>query len=75
MKLDHITMNPARMNGQPCVRNLRLTVRRVVVTLDTDFHTLCENKGNTEAHHEKTSTPRPMAGYGPAHKASRDHAG
>ncbi|MEW6237734.1 MAG: DUF433 domain-containing protein [Candidatus Omnitrophota bacterium] len=30
MKLDHITSNPARMNGQPCVRNLRLTVRRVV---------------------------------------------
>jgi uncharacterized protein (DUF433 family) len=28
--LDRITMNPARMNGQPCVRDLRLTVRRVV---------------------------------------------
>lgn len=23
-------MNPKRMNGQPCIRNLRLTVRRVV---------------------------------------------
>ena len=30
MALDRITSNPARMNGQPCVRNLRLTVRRVV---------------------------------------------
>jgi uncharacterized protein (DUF433 family) len=30
MKLDRITSNPARMNGQPCVRNLRLTVCRVV---------------------------------------------
>ena len=30
MKLDRITMNPSRMNGQPCVRDLRLTVRRVV---------------------------------------------
>ena len=30
MKLDRITSDPARMNGQPCVRNLRLTVRRVV---------------------------------------------
>ena len=30
MKLDRITCNPARTNGQPCVRNLRLTVRRVV---------------------------------------------
>ena len=30
MKLDRITSNPARLGGQPCVRNLRLTVRRVV---------------------------------------------
>jgi uncharacterized protein (DUF433 family) len=30
MALDRICINPARMNGQPCVRNLRLTVRRVV---------------------------------------------
>jgi uncharacterized protein (DUF433 family) len=27
---DRITINPARMNGQPCIRDLRLTVRRVV---------------------------------------------
>ena len=30
MLFDRITSNPARLNGQPCVRNLRLTVRRVV---------------------------------------------
>jgi uncharacterized protein (DUF433 family) len=30
MTLDRITFNMARMNGQPCIRNLRLTVRRVV---------------------------------------------
>jgi len=30
MTLDRITIDPARMNGQPCVRNMRLTVRRVV---------------------------------------------
>lgn len=30
MKFNRITTNPARMNGQPCVRDLRLTVRRVV---------------------------------------------
>ena len=30
MKFDRITSNPARMTGQPCVRDLRLTVRRVV---------------------------------------------
>jgi len=30
MKLDRITSNPARLNGQACIRNLRLTVRRVL---------------------------------------------
>jgi uncharacterized protein (DUF433 family) len=30
MKLDRITSDPARMNGLPCIRDLRLTVRRVV---------------------------------------------
>ena len=27
---DRITWNPAQMNGQPCVRGMRMTVRRVV---------------------------------------------
>jgi uncharacterized protein (DUF433 family) len=31
--LDRITVDPARMNGQPCVRDLRLTVRRVLEAL------------------------------------------
>lgn len=35
MKLDRITSNPHRMNGQPCIRNLRLTVRRVIELLAT----------------------------------------
>ena len=30
MKLDRITVDSARMNGQPAIRNMRLTVRRVV---------------------------------------------
>jgi uncharacterized protein (DUF433 family) len=30
MKLDRITSNPNRINGQPCIGNLRLTVRRVL---------------------------------------------
>jgi uncharacterized protein (DUF433 family) len=30
MTLERITVNPARMNGKPCIRNMRLTVRRVV---------------------------------------------
>ena len=27
---DRITWNPGQMNGQPCIRGMRLTVRRVV---------------------------------------------
>lgn len=30
MTFDRITCDPGRLNGQPCIRNLRLTVRRVV---------------------------------------------
>jgi len=35
MKLDRITSNPQKMNGQACIRDLRLTVRRVVDLLAT----------------------------------------
>ena len=35
MKLDRITSNSNRMNGQPCIRDLRLTVRRVLELLAT----------------------------------------
>ena len=28
--IDRITWDPALMNGQPCIRGMRLTVRRVV---------------------------------------------
>lgn len=35
MKLNRITSNSNRMNGQPCIRNLRLTVRRVIELLAT----------------------------------------
>ncbi len=30
MGFDRITCDPAKLNGQPCIRDLRLTVRRVV---------------------------------------------
>lgn len=33
--LDRITTDPARLNGQPCIRNLRLTVRRVLEAMAT----------------------------------------
>ncbi len=41
-KIDRITTNPEVMNGQPCVRGLRLTVRRVVeaVALYPDWEDL-----------------------------------
>ena len=32
-RFDRITSNPARMNGQPCIRDLRLTVKRVLEAL------------------------------------------
>jgi uncharacterized protein (DUF433 family) len=35
MKLDRITINPHQMNGQPCIRGQRLTVRRVLELLAT----------------------------------------
>jgi len=35
MKLDRITRNTNRMNGQPCIRNSRLTISRVLELLAT----------------------------------------
>ena len=32
-QFDRITWNPAQMNGQPCIRGMRLTVRRVLQAL------------------------------------------
>jgi len=32
---DRITSDPGVMNGQPCIRGMRLTVRRVLVALQT----------------------------------------
>jgi uncharacterized protein (DUF433 family) len=34
-RFERITSDPERMNGQPCIRNLRLTVRRVLEALAT----------------------------------------
>jgi uncharacterized protein (DUF433 family) len=31
--LDRITIDPVKMNGQPCIRGLRLTVKRVLEAL------------------------------------------
>ena len=41
-KFDRITIGPELMNGQPCIRNMRLTVRRVVeeVAIYTDWQEL-----------------------------------
>jgi uncharacterized protein (DUF433 family) len=34
-QFDRITTNVARMNGEPCIRDLRLTIRRVLEALAT----------------------------------------
>ncbi len=33
MKFDRITINPEQMNGQPCIRGMRITVKRVLEAL------------------------------------------
>ncbi len=33
MNFDRITVEPGKMNGQPCIRGMRLTVRRVLEAL------------------------------------------
>ncbi len=35
MTLDRITTDPGKMNGQPCIRGMRLTVRRVLELIAT----------------------------------------
>ncbi len=35
VNFDRITINPAQMNGQPCIRGMRLTVRRIVELVAT----------------------------------------
>ena len=35
VRFDRITTDPAVMNGQPCIRGMRLTVRRVLEALAT----------------------------------------
>ena len=32
---ERITINPQQMNGQPCIRGMRLTVKRVLLALAT----------------------------------------
>jgi uncharacterized protein (DUF433 family) len=34
-RFDRITIEPGKMNGQPCIRGMRLTVRRVLLALST----------------------------------------
>jgi uncharacterized protein (DUF433 family) len=49
--LDGITWNPNQMNGQPCIRGMRLTVRRVVeaVALYPDRDELFRNYPELDA--------------------------
>lgn len=33
--LDRITVEPGKMNGQPCIRGMRITVKRVLLAIAT----------------------------------------
>lgn len=33
--LDRITVEPGKMNGQPCIRGMRITVKRVIFAVAT----------------------------------------
>jgi len=33
--LDRITVEPGKMNGQPCIRGMRITVKRVLLAVST----------------------------------------
>ena len=48
---DRVTWNPNQMNGQPCIRGMRLTLRRVVeaVALYPDRNDLLRNYPELEA--------------------------
>jgi uncharacterized protein (DUF433 family) len=35
LNFDRITIEPGKMNGQPCIRGMRITVRRVVLAVAT----------------------------------------
>lgn len=50
-EFDRITWNPNQMNGQPCIRGMRLTVRRVVeaVSLYSDRNDLFRNYPELDA--------------------------
>lgn len=43
-KLDRITIDPDVMNGQPCIRHMRLTVKRVLeaMTVTPDWQELMQ---------------------------------
>lgn len=34
-RMDRITVEPGKMNGQPCIRGMRITVKRVVLAVAT----------------------------------------
>jgi uncharacterized protein (DUF433 family) len=35
MVFDRITSDPAKLNGQPCIRGMRITVKRVLLAVST----------------------------------------
>jgi len=50
-KYDRITVDPEQMNGRPCIRGMRITVRRVLeaLTVYPDWTTLVQEYPELEA--------------------------
>ena len=50
-KLDRVTIDPEMMNGQPCIRHMRLTVKRVLeaMTVTPDWDELMAEYPGLEA--------------------------
>lgn len=51
MKLDRITVDPRHMNGQPCIRGMQLTVKRLLLglTQSADWDVLVKEYPNIES--------------------------
>ncbi len=50
MKLDRITADPNILNGQPCIRHMRLSVKRILeaLTVTQDWRELMEEHPGLE---------------------------
>jgi len=57
IRFDRISVNPEIMNGQPCIRGMRLTVRRVVEAV-----ALYPNRDELKAEYKESVLPGGQGG-------------